>query len=136
MLRRIDERMLVSGQIRPEDVPLAAAAGVTLIVNNRPEGEAADQPTGAEIEAAARAAGLGYRFIPVSGGFTPESIDAMATALADAAGPVLAYCTSGTRSTYLWAMARAQAGDDPDAIVAKAAAAGYDLTPLRPHLGP
>jgi uncharacterized protein (TIGR01244 family) len=135
MFRRIDETMFVAGQLQPEDVALAAAAGIALIINNRPDGEAPGQPAGAEIEAAARAAGIDYRFIPVTG-LSRELVEAMRAALAGAAGPVLAYCTSGTRSTYLWAMARAQAGDDPDAIVGQAAAAGYDLTPLRRQLQP
>jgi uncharacterized protein (TIGR01244 family) len=135
MLRRIDEAMLVSGQIQPEDVPLIAATGVTLIINNRPDGEVSGQPLSTEIETAAREAGIDYCFIPVSGGLSPELVEAMADALAGAEGPVLAYCTSGTRSTYLWAMARAKAGDDPDEIVGKATAAGYDLAPLRQHLG-
>ena len=58
MFRQIDERMLVSGQIQPSDVQAAADAGVTMIVNNRPDGEQPGQPAGTEIEAAARAAGL------------------------------------------------------------------------------
>lgn len=135
MFRRIDERMLVCGQIHPEDVAAAAAAGVTMIVNNRPDGEQPDQPAGSAIEAAAQQAGIGYRHIPVRGGLSPADVQAMQEALDETGGQVLAFCTSGTRSAYLWAMARARAGDDPDAIVAQAAAAGYDLSALRPHLG-
>lgn len=135
MFRRIDDRMLVSGQILPEDVAEAAAQGVTMIVNNRPDGEQPGQPAGSAIEAAAREAGVGYRHIPVSGGLSPEQVEAMQQTLDDAEGQVLAFCTSGTRSTYLWALARARAGEEPDAIVARAAAAGYDLSALRPYLG-
>ena len=51
-----------------------------------------------------------------------------------AQGPVLAYCRSGTRSTNLWALARARAGDDPAALCASAAAAGYDLSGIRATL--
>jgi uncharacterized protein (TIGR01244 family) len=47
---------------------------------------------------------------------------------------VLAFCRSGTRSTFLWALARAERGADAEALVAAAAAAGYDLTPIRPWL--
>ena len=59
----------------------------------------------------------------------------MQAVLAEAAGPVLAFCRSGTRSTYLWALARAKLGDDPERLVAAAANAGYDLAPLRSALG-
>ena len=134
MFRLLDERTLVAGQIRPEDVAEAAASGVTLIVNNRPDGEEAGQPSGAEIEEAARAAGLDYRHIPVVGGFSAEQVGAMAQALAAADGKVLAFCRSGTRSTFLWALAEAGRGADGETLVQQAAAAGYDLTPLADYL--
>ena len=106
--QRLDDRVFVAGQIGPEDMAEIAALGVTMIVNNRPDGEEPGQPTGAEIEAAARAAGLDYRHIPVAGGIAPEQIEAMAEALDEAEGTLLAFCRSGTRSTYLWALARAR----------------------------
>jgi uncharacterized protein (TIGR01244 family) len=58
----------------------------------------------------------------------------MAKALEDAGGPVLAYCRSGTRSCNLWALAEASRGVDPDALTAKAAGAGYDISGIRPLL--
>ncbi|HEX8533234.1 MAG TPA: TIGR01244 family sulfur transferase [Allosphingosinicella sp.] len=131
MFRRIDEKTLVAGQVHAEDIAAAKAAGVTMIVNNRPDGEAAGQPPAAEIEAAARAAGLGYRHIPVASGFSAGQVAAMAEALEAAEGPVLAFCRSGTRSTFLWALARAEVGDDGEELMRKAAAAGYDLSPIR-----
>jgi uncharacterized protein (TIGR01244 family) len=113
-------------------VAAAAAQGVTLIVNNRPEGESDDQIPGAAIEAAAHAAGLGYVAIPVThAGFSEPQVEAMGRALAASAGPVLAYCRSGTRSTLLWALAEASRGADPGDLAAAAARAGYDLGPIR-----
>ncbi|RXZ64865.1 TIGR01244 family sulfur transferase [Pelagerythrobacter rhizovicinus] len=130
--RVLSATVLASPQIAPADVSAAKAKGVTLIVNNRPDGEADDQPTGAEIEAAARAAGLDYLAIPIGGsGFGEPQVRAMADALARAEGKVLAYCRSGTRSTLLWALAQAQDGRDSEEIAAAAAAAGYDVTPVR-----
>jgi len=134
MFPRIDDATFVAGQIGPEDVAEAAALGVTMIVNNRPDGEEPGQPPSAEIEAAARAAGLDYHHVPVVGGIAPEQVAAMATALEEADGTVLAFCRSGTRSTYLWALARKAQGADGAALIAQAEAAGYDLSPLRYHL--
>jgi uncharacterized protein (TIGR01244 family) len=135
ILRTIDATISVAPQIAPEALAELAAAGFTAIVNNRPDGEDPGQPTGAEIAAAAHAAGLGYTAIPIThAGFSHPQIDAMAAVLADAKGPVLAYCRSGTRSCNLWALAAVKAGANPDAAMAKAAAAGYDLTGLRPLL--
>ena len=134
-LRTIDANVSVAPQIDPADVAGLAAAGFTAIVNNRPDGEDHGQPTGDEIAAAAAAAGLTYTAIPVTqAGFSHPQIDAMAAALAAAPGPVLAYCRSGTRSCNLWALAAVKAGAHPDAAMAKAAAAGYDLTGIRPLL--
>ena len=131
----LDADTLVAGQIGAEDVPAIAEAGVTLIVNNRPDGEEPGQPSGETIRAAAQAAGLAYRFIPVAGGLSAPQVEAMAAAFDEAGGKVLAFCRSGTRSTYLWALARARRGADAETLIGQAAAAGYDLTPLRPHLG-
>lgn len=134
MFRRIDDKLSVWGQLLPDQVRDAAADGITLIVNNRPDGEQPGQPLAMEIEAAAAEAGIAYRHIPVAGGFSPAQVEATAEALDSTEGRVLAFCASGTRSTYLWALARAKAGDDAAEIIGKAAAAGYDLTPLKPHL--
>lgn len=133
MFRRLDpETLVASCQLRPEDVAAVRALGVALVVNNRPDAEEPDQPSSAEIEAAAGAAGLGYRHIPVAGGFSPAEVEAMADALDR--GPVLAFCRSGMRSTWLWALARASRGTDSETLVCQAAKAGYDLRPLAPRL--
>lgn len=133
MFRQLTPSLFASPQITLADVTEAAAQGVKLIVNNRPEDESDDQTPGAEIEAAARAAGIEYVAIPVThSGFSENQVKAMAQALAAAKGPVLAYCRSGTRSTLLWALAEASVGGDPDALANMAAKAGYDLAPVRP----
>lgn len=134
IFRALDDRTLVAGQIGPEDVTEAAASGVTIVVNNRPDGEEPGQPAGAAIEAAARAAGIGYRHLPVEGGITPGQAGELAALLDDAQGKALLFCRSGTRSAYLWALARALRGVDGATILARAQAAGYDLSPLRPYL--
>lgn len=135
IIRTIDTTIAVAPQILPEDLADLAASGFTEIVNNRPDSEDPGQPDGADIAAAARAAGLSYTAIPIThAGFSHPQIDAMAAVLAEATGPVLAYCRSGTRSCNLWALAAVKAGAHPDAAMAKAAAAGYDLTGIRPLL--
>ena len=135
MFRRIDETFLVAPQISPEDLVDAAALGVTDVINNRPDEEDLGQPSGQIIAAAAQTAGLGYTAIPAThAGFSHAQVDAMCAALDQATGPVLAYCRSGTRSTYLWALARAKSGEDPAVLTEKAEAAGYDLRPIRPML--
>ena len=133
--RRLNSQFLAAPQISVGDVALAAAAGVVMIVNNRPDGEEPDAPQGAEIAAAAAAAGVAYVAIPIThSGFSHTQIDALGDAMGRAEGPILAYCRSGTRSANLWALACARMGADADDLCAKAAAVGYDLSALHPTL--
>jgi uncharacterized protein (TIGR01244 family) len=135
MFKTLTNDILVAGQIDTDAVAEAKAAGVTLIVNNRPEDESPDQVPGAAIEASARAAGLDYVAIPIThAGFSEPQVDAMVAALDGAEGKILAYCRSGARSTNLWALAEAKQGGDPDALTNIAAKAGYDIAPIRPLL--
>ena len=133
MFRKLTDNIHASPQIALEDVAEAAAMGVKLIINNRPENASDDQIAGPDIAAAARAAGIDYVAIPVThSGFSEPQVAAMAKALNEAKGPVLAYCRSGTRSTLLWALSEASQGGDPDALTNMAAKAGYDINPVRP----
>jgi uncharacterized protein (TIGR01244 family) len=130
----LSETVFVVGQIQPGDVAELAECGVTIIVNNRPDGEEEGQPTGAEIEAAAQAAGVDYAHIPIADTFSKEKVAALGEALANAKGNVLLFCRSGTRSTYLWALARARQGADVDEMMLHARQAGYNLRPILPWL--
>lgn len=133
MFRKLTDGIFASPQIGLADVAEAKNLGITLIVNNRPEGESDDQVAGDAIADAARRAGIAYIAIPVThAGFSESQVRSMAQALQEAEGPVLAYCRSGTRSTLLWALAAASDGGDPDEISACAAQAGYDISPVRP----
>jgi uncharacterized protein (TIGR01244 family) len=136
MFRKIDDRMLVSPQIDIADVATAKTLGVGLIINNRPEDESPDQTPGDTIAAAAAEAGIAYVAIPVThAGFSLNQVAALEDALKTAGdAPVLAYCRSGTRSTLLWALAMARSGLSPDEITAKAAGAGYDVSPIRAQI--
>lgn len=129
--RRVTDAFSVSPQIGLDDVAAAASKGFTMIINNRPEGESPDQVPGAEIEAAARAAGLDYVAIPVVGGPNRAQAEAMYEAVQSASGPVLAYCRSGTRSINTWAAGQAMSGArTPAELVELGFGAGYDLRPL------
>jgi sulfide:quinone oxidoreductase len=122
----------VAGQLSVEDIRRAAGNGFKTIVNNRPDGEAPDQPRANEIRAAAEAAGMTYRELPFTGPPPPGVVAETAALLEEAPGPILAFCASGRRSMGAWAMAQALAGARrPDEIIALAAKAGYDLSGAR-----
>jgi uncharacterized protein (TIGR01244 family) len=102
--RPIAPDVCVAPQLTPEAMAQAAQQGFKSVVNNRPDFEhGPDQPTNAQIEAAALAAGLQYRWLPVDAGFqSTEQIAAFAQLLKDLPRPLLAFCRSGARSTRLF----------------------------------
>jgi uncharacterized protein (TIGR01244 family) len=136
MHRQLDEKTLVAGQIRPEDVPALKELGVTLIVNNRPDYEDAGQPEGDDIEAAARAAGIDYRHVPIARGLGPSDIEAMREAMHSAGdGKLFAFCRSGNRSTLAWAVAKSEDGVPSAELNRMANEAGFDLGPVAHLIG-
>ena len=127
--RKVTDDFSVAPQIALSDVAKAKAEGFVLLINNRPDGEAPDQPSSEEMEAAAKAAGLAYVHIPVRGGPTPEQVEIERQALAEAKGPVLAYCRSGTRSIVTWSIGEALADTrSRQELIELGANAGYDLS--------
>jgi len=134
----LDPPFSVAGQITPEDFPTLKEEGIRTVINNRPDGEEAGQMESGRASALAAEHGMDYHYVPVtSATMTDQAVGAFAEALAEArtkGGGVVAHCRSGTRSTFLWAMAEAGAGRDIDELVSKAAAAGYDISPARPRL--
>jgi uncharacterized protein (TIGR01244 family) len=93
-------------QLAPEHMTAIASHGFRTVINNRPDMEGGpDQPTSAQMQAAAEAAGLTYHYLPViSGSITAEQVQHMAELVKSAPSPVLAFCRSGARSTQLWMM--------------------------------
>jgi sulfide:quinone oxidoreductase len=132
--RSLTDKLSVSTQLALSDLTAAAQQGIRSIINNRPDGEAPDQPASAEIAAAAAALGLGYRHIPVVPGQIHDTdVADFSTALAELEAPVLAFCRTGTRSASLWALSAAAEVASPD-LLSMARAAGYDLNTLKPRL--
>lgn len=134
--RSVTPAFSVAPQLAVEDFARAAAAGFKTVINNRPDGEAGDQLSSADAQAAAEAAGLTYHALPFQGAPSPAVVAEMAALLEAArAGPVLAYCRTGTRSVTAWGMAEALSGaHNADEVVALAAEAGYDLSGARTML--
>ena len=124
---KLTENVAVSEQVTPENVAAIAAAGYKVLVNNRPDGEEANQPSNADIAAAAQAAGMEYHYMPITAGnFPGPDFGRMRNLLDDRVRPVLAFCRSGTRCTNLWVASR----DDKSMEQARAQARqlGYDLS--------
>ncbi|HZC38287.1 MAG TPA: TIGR01244 family sulfur transferase [Sphingomicrobium sp.] len=131
MIRQLDDRTLVSGQIAPEEVAGLAGEGVTMLVNNRPDGEDPGQPRASDIEAAAGQAGIAYRFVPIIRGIGPADVEAMQEALRETGeGKLLAFCRSGTRSAYAVALAHREDGASREDVTERLNRAGFDAGPI------
>lgn len=131
MIRQLDERTLVSSQIAPEEVARLAERGVTMLINNRPDGEEPGQPLASEIENAATRAGIDYRFVPIIRGIGPAEVEEMQKALRSAApGKLLAFCRSGTRSALSIAVAQREEGATSEEVQRRLIEAGFDPGPI------
>lgn len=127
--RALSATVWASSQLAPEALADLAAAGVQRIISNRPDGEDPGQPSATEMEAAARAVGLSFAWVPVSGMPDVDQVSAVRDLLADGLATVM-FCRSGTRSATAWAMSERMRGADADDLRASAASAGYDLNRL------
>lgn len=133
-LKHLSPFIAVAAQLQPADMGTLAAAGFRCVINNRPDAEGENQPSSAEMQAAALASGLQYHYLPVlSGQISDENIAAFTALLNQVRGPVLAFCRTGTRSTSLWALSEAH-HLDPLVLLNTARGNGYDLSGLAPRL--
>lgn len=109
LLRQIAADVCVAPQLEPAAMAELAAMGFKSVVNNRPDfEEGPHQPTSAQVQAAAQAAGLAYAHLPVQPAYqSPEEIARMAELLASLPRPLVAFCRSGTRSGKLYQAATA-----------------------------
>ena len=130
-MRQLDDRTWVSGQIAAEDVDGLAQQGVTVLVNNRPDGEEPDQPLASDIEEAAARAGIAYHFVPIIRGIGPADVEEMQKAWREAeSGRLLAFCRSGRRSAYACALAHRDEGTPTDQVIQQLNQAGFDHGPI------
>ena len=134
MMRQLDDKTFVGPQIAPDEVAGIKELGVTMIVNNRPDNEDSGQPRSADIEAAARDAGIDYRHVPIVRGMGPTDVEAMREAMHAAGdGKLLAFCRSGNRSALAWAIAKNEDGVSREELERALTEAGFDPGPVE-HL--
>ena len=122
MFVKLSDQVWASPQIGVAEVGAAAAQGIGLIINNRPEGESADQTPGSGIEVggAGRRDGLCRNpRHPMPASAKPQVDGDGRRAGRIVTRPVLAYCRSGTRSTLLWALGAGQARRQPRRTLAR-----------------
>lgn len=97
----------ISGQLNIEDIKALAEQGVKTIVNNRPDGEEENQPTNAQLQAAAEEFGIVYRHIPFSGGMLEmRHVEEFADFYNESQRPLHMFCRTGNRCSTLLQAAR------------------------------
>lgn len=123
----------VRDQLTLAEVARLKDGGVRTIIDLRPDGEAPDQPAAGAVGAAARAAGLGFAYVPTPHGDILDTVvEDLARAMAVAEQPVLLYCRSGKRAARVWALAEASrpGGASPEVIAAAVRGAGQPVDDL------
>lgn len=127
-IQKLDEQFSVSAQLSIDDLDALAAAHVEILVCNRPDQEAEDQASFAEIEAAAKARGM----VAIQLAFKPADLT---RELVDELGHLIAtgkkihgYCRTGNRSTNIWAASQLNQGKSLTAIASEASPTGFDVT--------
>lgn len=126
----LSDTLSVSAQISVDDVSRLGEQGFTVIVCNRPDGEAPEQPTMDQIEAACVAAGVLFIRYPVTAmDFPGPDLQGLGALFDDPAQRVLAYCRTGTRCANLWIASRHQ--DAVADAVSVSRAIGFDLSMAR-----
>ncbi|MCL4189200.1 MAG: TIGR01244 family phosphatase [Rhodobacteraceae bacterium] len=133
-IRHLTPVYAVSPQIAPSDAAELKARGFVTVICNRPDAEVPPGQRAADIRAAVEAQGMTFVDVPVvHSALTMEVVHTHGAAIDAAAGPVLAYCASGNRSSIVWALHMA-GRQDAEALIGAAARAGYNLAGLRPRL--
>ena len=134
-MKQISDQFFVAPQISETDLANLRAQGIGSVICNRPDGEAADQPTFQELAQTGERLGLEMRFIPISGGLVQDAdAEAFGHALDMLPKPILAYCRTGTRSATLWSLSQAKSKPLAD-ILSATQRAGYDMKGVVRRIG-
>lgn len=124
----------VTEQLEPKAIEHLRNSGFATIIDLRPDGEARDQPSSAEIAVAVQARHMTFSYVPVPhGDISDEAVIALAGAIANSPKPILLYCRSGRRAARTWSLVEASrsGGMDSAAILAAVGAAGQSADDLR-----
>ena len=139
-MQLLDNNFFIAGQLNAKDFATAQNNDISLIINNRPDGEEIGILPVAEAQQLAEQHNMQYLHLPMANGqpLPEDLIPAMATALAEqeaANGKVLAHCRTGTRSSFLWGMIQIMKGEkSAEQIIQLGAQAGINLAGFAPVL--
>ncbi|MCO4784430.1 TIGR01244 family sulfur transferase [Marinomonas atlantica] len=126
-ITELSPEYFVSPQIEVADLVVLRSQGFDVVVNNRPDGEAEDQPSSAEIQSAVEQAGMRYVYNPVDLKRLSNSEVTVQDELIKSDDKVFAFCRTGTRSSVLWVLANQEDEMSFVTLVADVMKKGFDL---------
>ncbi len=129
-MKELPGDVFITGQLLAAQMQALAEQGVMSFVNNRPDMEAPIQPLSEELETSAQTFGVDYIHLPMSGGLSPQLIEASVSAYKTLPRPIVAFCASGMRSAALWAFAHVDKMG-VDGVLDSIAEIGINLEQLR-----
>ena len=120
----------VSPQISLTDVEFLSEKGFEKVICNRPDFEVPINIQSNVIEKVAKKIGLSFEYHPLTfENMNTENIEKQMAFINESKGPILAYCTSGTRCAAIWALG--QIGKmSKDEILKTTLQSGYNLAGL------
>ena len=129
-ISNIYELYYVSPQITLMDMEFLLRKGFKKIICNRPDFEVPPSIQSKVIEKSALEIGISFEYHPLTfENMYAENIEKQMIFIEESESPVLAYCTSGTRSAAIWALG--QTGKmSRDEILKTTLAGGYNLEGL------
>jgi uncharacterized protein (TIGR01244 family) len=128
----LTESFAVASQIGADDIPLIAAAGYRVLINNRPDGEQEGQLNSHDARQQAENAGMEYHYLPITAAtLTLAQVEQFERLLAGTEGPILAHCRSGTRCCLLWSITELRkGGGDTEGLIRRGADQGFSIPEL------
>lgn len=123
----------VSEQLKLESISQLKKQGFKTIIDLRPDGEAIDQPTAADVKKSALVNNIAFAYVPVQhGDISNESVVALDKALSSNSKPILLYCRSGRRAARTWSLVEASrvGGLDAAAILVAVKGSGQSADDL------
>jgi len=129
-MKQLHNNLYVGGQIGAHDFEQFKKAGITTIINNRPDDEEPGQFNSSDAIEAAKEYGIAYHYLPMVNGkpLPADLVEDFKRILASTEGAVLAHCRSGMRSSFIWALGQIPSGAiSVDDAIEKAQAAGIPL---------
>ncbi len=135
-LVQLDELYFVSPQLVREDLASLKAQGFEKIINNRPDGESDDQPTGESLRVAVEMLGMKYESNPIDLSKLSSGNVSMQGNILSKGEKTLAFCRTGTRSSVLWVLLENQKGRSYSQLLASVEQKGFDLTRCLPAMEP